>query len=179
MKHAHIDPNRPNHWTGHPLCCLLLLGLVKLASAETARTETAAAAPAQRTIDTQSRPDPRLVTVEELMRLDAQAALRLARGNQYEVLAPPVLHALASPQSIDAESLKPPAVPVVQAIYGIGRALTAEVQLGHEMHVLDQKTKSAARLAQGAIVLEKIEPPCVHLKKDQRIEVLCLKQVQP
>ena len=157
----------------------MTLGITYTVRAQGEQALTSVATRPQAISDVQSRQDPRLVTVEELMRLDAQAALRLARRNQYEGLQTSILPSSTASQSTDADHTKTLAVPVVQAIYGIGRALTAEVQLGHDLHILEQKIKPTARQGRGTIELEKIEPPCVHLKKDNRSEVLCLKQVQP
>ena len=157
----------------------MTLGLTYAVRAQGEQPLTSVATRPQGTSDVPNRQDPRLVTVEELMRLDAQAALRLARRNQYEGQQTSVLPSSTASQPTDADHTRTQAVPVVQAIYGIGRALTAEVQLGHDLHILEQKIKPTARQGRGTIELEKIEPPCVHLKKDHRIEVLCLKQVQP
>ena len=181
MKPAHIDSNRSRLRIGQQLCCLLVitLGLTNSVRAQAEQALTSVATRPQTTSDVQRKQDPRLVTVEELMRLDAQAALRLARRNQYEGPQTSVLPSSVASQPIEADQMKTQAVPVVQAIYGIGRALTAEVQLGQDLHILEQKIKPAARQGRGTIELEKIEPPCVHLKKDNRIEVLCLKQVKP
>lgn len=123
--------------------------------------------------------NPRLVTVEELMHLDAQAALRMARRHQFDErsnYAP--RPASSGSQSREAEATQSGA-PVVQAIYGIGRALTAEVQIGQDIHVL-RKQKHRVPITNGQVlVLERIDPPCVHLKRDSQVEILCLNQTRP
>lgn len=181
MKHAHLDSNRPAIAICHQLICLLFVAhvLTQSARAHAEQAITSAGSQSQSTSDLQKKQDSRLVTVEELMRLDAQAALRLARRNQYEDPQTTVHRASVASLPTDPDHRKTQATPVVQAIYGIGRALTAEVQIGHDLHILEQQVKPAARKDRGELVLEKIDPPCVHLKKDTLIEILCLKQVRP
>lgn len=128
---------------------------------------------------TSGKQNPRLVTVEELMHLDAQAALKMARRQQFDERStyaprPPS----SGSQSRETEASQPGA-PVVQAIYGIGRALTAEVQIGQDIHVL-RKQKHRVPIMNGQVlVLERIDPPCVHLKRDSQVEILCLNQTRP
>jgi len=124
-----------------------------------------------------TKQDPRLVTVEELMQLDAQAALRLARRHQFD--NPPGMSSRASAEMSSSNSSAQSAKPVVQAIYGIGRALTAEVQLGQEVHVLGQRNHRVSGGGNDSLTLERIDPPCVHIKRDQQKEILCLQQVRP
>lgn len=127
----------------------------------------------------QSKHDSRLVTVEELMHLDAQAALRLARRQQFDELPSSSQRESTAGQQPDAGYSKAHTSPVVQAIYGMGRALTAEVQIGQDIHILGPRNKRSPEQGGTALVLERIDPPCVHIKRDQQKEVLCLQQVRP
>ena len=113
------------------------------------------------------------------MQLDAQAALRLARRHLLD--EPPINAIRTHPggQQSEAAYVKDSATPIVQAIYGIGRALTAEIHVGQEVHILDGRHKRRSGMQGSVLVLERIEPPCVHIKKDDQKEVLCLQQVRP
>ena len=107
-------------------------------------------------------------TIDELLRLDSQAALEAARKNIFGV-----------PNGVGlGEGLRgdAPSSNEVLAIYGLGKALTAEVLLDSEPHVF--KT-SRARPVWGhslQYTLERIEPPCVHLKKSTEDYILCLRK---
>lgn len=105
--------------------------------------------------------------VEELLELDTQAALFAARRS---VVGP--LNSPGPVASLTSQNL-------LLAIYGVGQALTAEVLLGSEPYVFKNRRARAVSGASNEYTLERIQPPCVHLKKDNRTEILCLGQVRP
>lgn len=105
--------------------------------------------------------------VEELLQLDTQAALLAARQ---KVVGP--LTAPGPATRLATENL-------LLAIYGVGRYLTAEVLLDAEPHVFKSFRKKAISGRSGLYTLERIAPPCVHLKKLESPEILCLGQVGP
>lgn len=105
--------------------------------------------------------------IEELLHLDTQAALLAARKK----VVGPLTHA-GPVESVSHEN-------VLLAIYGVGQSLTAEVLLEAEPHVF--KSRQAQPVTGRSIhyTLERIRPPCVHLKKMDIPEVLCLGQARP
>jgi len=105
--------------------------------------------------------------IEELLQLDTQAALLAARKN--------VVGTLAQPGPVTNVSNEN----TLLAIYGVGQSLTAEVLLDSELHVFKNRRAKpfAGRFFQ--YTLERISPPCIHLKKNGTPEVLCLGQVKP
>jgi len=109
-------------------------------------------------------------TIDELLRLDSQAALVAARKNIFGVVAAP--DAGHDPALSAAQSNQ------VLAIYGLGKTLTAEVLLESEPHVFKS---SRAKPVWGHLqqyTLERIAPPCVYLKKIEQSEILCLSKGQ-
>jgi hypothetical protein len=107
-------------------------------------------------------------TIDELLRLDSQAALLAARKNIFGLTQ----HTQAS-TGTDAH---PPESNQVLAIYGIGKILTAEVLLDSEPHVFKN---SRARPVWGPSLLyrlERIVPPCVYFKKSGQSHVVCLRK---
>lgn len=108
-----------------------------------------------------------LSVVEELLELDTQAALLAARRN---VIGP--LNTPGPAVTLASENL-------LLAIYGVGPSLTAEVLLGSEPYVF--KNRRAQPISGRSIdyTLERIQPPCIYLKKEGRPEILCLGQVRP
>lgn len=107
-------------------------------------------------------------TIDELLRLDSQAALLAARKNIFGM----TLH----PQAGSGTDAVRPDSNQVLAIYGIGKLLTAEVLLDSEPHVFRH---SRARPVWGSSLqyrLERILPPCVYLKKSGQTQVICLRK---
>lgn len=107
-------------------------------------------------------------TIDELLRLDSQAALLAARKNIFGLTQ----HIQARPGT-DAD---PSESNQVLAIYGIGKILTAEVLLDSEPHVFKN---SRIRPVWGSSLLyrlERIVPPCVYLKKTGQAHVVCLRK---
>lgn len=107
-------------------------------------------------------------TIDELLRLDSQAALLAARKNIFGLTQ----HAQASAGT----GAHPPESNQVLAIYGIGKILTAEVLLDSEPHVFKN---SRARPIWGPSLLyrlERIVPPCVYFKKSGKAHVVCLRK---
>ena len=105
-------------------------------------------------------------TIDELLRLDSQAALLAARKNIFGMTQHP-----QAGSGIDAAR---PDRNQVLAIYGVGKLLTAEVLLDSEPHVFKH---SRARPVWGPSLqyrLERILPPCVYLKKSGQAQVICL-----
>ena len=65
------------------------------------------------------------------------------------------------------------------AIYGVGKSLTAELLIDAEPHVF-RATRSQPVLGRSRqYTLDRIGPPCVHLKKSGNPEVLCLGAIKP
>lgn len=107
-------------------------------------------------------------TIDELLRLDSQAALLAARKNIFGLTQ----HTQAS----TGTEAHPPESNQVLAIYGIGKILTAEVLLDSEPHVFKN---SRARPVWGPSLLyrlERIVPPCVYFKKSGQSHVVCLRK---
>lgn len=105
--------------------------------------------------------------VEELLQLDTQAALLAARQRVVGPLTTP-----GPVTSLTTENL-------LLAIYGVGQSLTAEVLLDTEPHMFKSLRKNAISGRSSLYTLERITPPCVHLKKLESPEVLCLGQIGP
>ena len=105
--------------------------------------------------------------VEELLELDTQAALFAARRS---VVGP--LNSPGPVASLTSQNL-------LLAIYGVGQSLTAEVLLGSEPYVFKSRRTRAISGTSNEYTLERIQPPCVHLKKGNQTEILCLGQVRP
>lgn len=103
--------------------------------------------------------------VEELLQLDTQAALQAARQN---VIGPMTVPGPVA--SLSSENM-------LLAIYGVGQSLTAEVLLEAEKHVFKNLRKKAVLGRSVLYTLERITPPCVHLKKSEHTEILCLGQL--
>lgn len=108
-----------------------------------------------------------VVTVDELLRLDTQAALMAARRSVVGPLerpGPAVIH--------DGETL-------LLAIYGVGKSLTAELLIDAEPHVF-RATRALPVLGRSrTYTLDRIAPPCVHLNKKGSTEVVCLGTKRP
>lgn len=105
--------------------------------------------------------------VEELLELDTQAALLAARRSIVGPLNHPGPAAALASEN------------VLLAIYGVGQSLTAEVLLGAEPYVFKSRRAQAISGPTTAYTLDRIHPPCVHLKKSGQSEILCLGQVRP
>ena len=110
---------------------------------------------------------PEYATVEELLRLDAQAALQAAR------------RAVTNPLDEQRPMRSAPQGNALLAIFGTGRALNAEVQIGSRVYTYRSAMRRAVAGGASPYLLDKIDPPCVHLSQGQQKEVLCLSRVQP
>jgi len=107
-------------------------------------------------------------TIDELLRLDSQAALVAAKKNIFGVTQQAQADVGASSQPSEGNQ--------VLAIYGVGKILTAEVLLDSEPHVFKN---SRPRPVWGPTLLyrlERIVPPCVHFKKTGQPHVICLRK---
>lgn len=103
-----------------------------------------------------------LVTIDELLRLDTQAALIAARRSVVGTLERP------GPAVVnDSETL-------LLAIYGVGKSLTAEILIDAEPHVFRAAHAQPVLGRSRTYTLERIAPPCVHLQNLGNPEVLCL-----
>jgi hypothetical protein len=102
--------------------------------------------------------------VEELLKLDTQAALISARQ---KVVGPLTLSGPVTTHTTGN---------VLLAIYGVGQSLTAEILLDSEPHIFKSRRKQPMSGRSVQYILERIEPPCVHLKKLESRETLCLGQ---
>jgi len=105
--------------------------------------------------------------IEELLQLDTQAALLAARKNVVGTLAQP-----GPATNLSTEN-------ILLAIYGVGQSLTAEVLIDSEPHVFKNRRAKPVVGRSVHYSLERMAPPCIHLKKNETPEVLCLGQVQP
>ncbi|MFM7012766.1 MAG: hypothetical protein ACKO0Z_26140 [Betaproteobacteria bacterium] len=108
-----------------------------------------------------------VVTIDELLRLDTQAALMAARRSVVGSLERP------GPAVVnDGETL-------LLAIYGVGKSLTAELLIDAEPHVF-RATRALPVLGRSrTYTLDRIAPPCVHLHKAGSPEVVCLGMKRP
>jgi hypothetical protein len=103
-----------------------------------------------------------VVTIDELLRLDTQAALMAARRSVVGSLERP------GPAVVnDAETL-------LLAIYGVGKSLTAELLIDAEPHIFRAKRALPVLGRSRTYTLDRIAPPCVHLHKAGNPEVVCL-----
>ena len=103
-----------------------------------------------------------VVTIDELLRLDTQAALIAARRSVVGSLERP------GPAVVnDSETL-------LLAIYGVGKSLTAEILIDAEPHVFRAARAQPVLGRSRTYTLERIAPPCVHLQNSGNPEVLCL-----
>ncbi|MCM0035241.1 MAG: hypothetical protein NBV66_05585 [Burkholderiaceae bacterium] len=105
--------------------------------------------------------------VEELLQLDTQAALLAARKKivgPLDVPGPVVTHGTEN---------------ILLAIYGVGPSLSAEVLIDAEPHIFKNKHSQAISGRSVAYTLERIDPPCIHLKRHEHSETLCLGQIFP
>jgi hypothetical protein len=102
--------------------------------------------------------------VEELLKLDTQAALISARQ---KVVGPLTLSGPATTNSTGN---------VLLAIYGVGQSLTAEILIDSEPHIFKSRRQQPLSGRSFQYILERITPPCVHLKKLENRETLCLGQ---
>jgi hypothetical protein len=105
--------------------------------------------------------------VEELLQLDTQAALLAARK---QIVGP-----LLTPGPVVAHSTEN----VLLAIYGVGQSLSAEVLIDAEPHVFKNRHSQPVSGRSVSYTLDRITPPCIHLKKHESSETLCLGQTLP
>jgi len=106
-------------------------------------------------------------TVEELLRLDSRAALELARR---KVFGGP--HGTAS-SGVSND------IPVLVAIYGTGRNLSAELLIAGRTVIYHGTGKQPVSGVPHGYTLERIAPPCVYLTKDQAQEIACMELRTP
>ena len=103
-----------------------------------------------------------VITIDELLKLDTQAALLAARRSVVGSLERP------GPAVVnDSEML-------LLAIYGVGKSLTAEILIDAEPHVFRAARAQPVLGRSRTHTLERIVPPCVHLQNSGNPEVLCL-----
>lgn len=107
------------------------------------------------------------MTVEELLRLDSRAALDVARRQVFGT-APGTTSAGTSSD-----------LPVLVAIYGTGRNLSAELLIGGRTVIYHGSGKQSVSGMAHGYALERIAPPCVYLTKDQSQQIACLEMRTP
>lgn len=100
-------------------------------------------------------------TIEELLRLESRAALELARKKVFG-------HGSQEGTSDVTES------PVLIAIYGTQRRLSAEMRISRRTVIYHIGSKHAVSGDAQGYTLDRIAAPCVYLKKDLAQEVICL-----
>lgn len=113
------------------------------------------------------------VSVRELMRLDTEQALTLARARSS------ASNHLAS-QNTQRVSRSMSGDPRLAAIYGVGRQLMAEVLLDHVVYVYRRGQALPVGIAPGddVYVLKSISTSCIELKKQDDLHHLCLRPKQ-
>lgn len=121
------------------------------------------AAPEQKT----EIPVTALTTVEELLQLESRAALDTARRQVFGT----------RPGSVSAAT--PIDRPVLVAIYGTGRNLSAEVLIDGRLVIFYGAGKKPVSGIASGYGLERIAPPCIYLTKDQTQEITCLEMPAP
>ena len=108
-----------------------------------------------------------LVLVDELLKIDTQAALVAARRSVVGTLERP------GPAVVnDGETM-------LLAIYGVGSSLTAELLIDAEPHVFRAARAQPVLGRTRSYTLERIAPPCIYLRKSGVSEVFCLGTKQP
>ena len=112
-------------------------------------------------------------TIDELLRLDSQAALAAAQKNVFNLNLPQ-----GSPGSSGAQ---PFASDEVVAIYGLGTRLVAEVLIGSERYVFQAFRAKPLVGPSLSYALERITPPCVYVKKEAAVQTqtLCVRGAGP
>jgi len=137
------------------LCQLICLGCLLL--------------PSRSDADVQKSEIPRTgsSTVEELLNLESRAALELARRQVFGGSSGTTSPSLSND------------LPVLVAIYGTGRNLSAEILLGGRTVIFHGSGKQPVSGVPYGYALERIAPPCVYLTKDQTQEVVCLELRTP
>ncbi len=108
-----------------------------------------------------------MTTVEELLNLESRAALENARKQVFGS-APGSSVASASSEQ-----------PVLIAIYGTGRNLSAELFISGRTVIYHNKAKQSVSGLSHGYALERISPPCVYLTKGQSQEIACLEMRAP
>ena len=147
--------NNPWHRRSLSIYKLVLLGCLSLSAAsyaELQKSEIRAAGSS---------------TVEELLRLDSRAALELARRQVFG----------GSPGATPA--VVPNDAPVLIAIYGTGRNLSAELLIAGRTVIYHGKGKQSVSGIPHGYTLERIAPPCVYLLKDEAQEIACMELRTP
>lgn len=104
--------------------------------------------------------------VQELLQLDTQAALLAARKK------------VVGPLTMPGPAITAVTENLLLAIYGVGQSLSAEVLIDSEPHIFKNLRTQAISGRSVSYTLERIAPPCVHLRKLEMTEVLCLGQVR-
>ena len=108
-----------------------------------------------------------MTTVEELLNLESRAALENARKQVFGSAAG------SSVASAPTEQ------PVLVAIYGTGRNLSAELLISGRTVIYHNKGKHSISGLSHGYALERISPPCVYLTKGQSQEIACLEMSAP
>lgn len=108
------------------------------------------------------------VSVRELMRLETEVALRMARER-----ANPVVAAVSAPVRASRSTA---GEPTLAAIYGVGSALMAEVALSGETFLYRKGLALPVGTAPGPDVylLKDISASCVELQRQDSSQRLCL-----
>ncbi len=108
-----------------------------------------------------------MTTVEELLNLESRAALEHARKQVF---------GSATGSSVASASTEQP---VLIAIYGTGRNLSAELLISGRTVIYHNKAKQSVSGLSYGYALERISPPCVYLTKGQSQEIACLEMSAP
>lgn len=114
------------------------------------------------------------LSVRELMRLDTEQALTLARARSSTPDQP------ASDRNTRRVSRNMNGDPRLAAIYGVGRQLMAEVVLDHVIYLYRRGQALPVGVAPGddVYLLQSISTSCIELKKSDTSHHLCLRPKQ-
>lgn len=101
-------------------------------------------------------------TVEDLLHFETRAAVQAARRQFFGKAE--------DSKTVASENEHP----VLVAIYGTGRNLSAEVLIAGKTVIFHKGSKQTVSGRSHGYGLVRITPPCIHLQKDQSQEISCL-----
>lgn len=156
--------NRNKRWSGR----ILWLAALLFAGAASQAQEPAASLPASGPIEAALGPWPETDTVKELLRRDAAAALVNRRYQQAADWLPQTPRAPVARPAHAAEQIS------LSAIYGVGRALWADIRLDGRQGRYRVGQTLPTEPQQAAYVLVAIEGRCVRLRKSGASAIACL-----
>jgi hypothetical protein len=156
--------------------CRVIVGLSFALTAQTCLASMVVAPPDLSAIATRQTAVewPESTTVQELLRLDTEAALRLAslqRGASRPSVFGTVLHAKGASlaAAVQHDRLQ------VKAIYGVGTQLAADVEINGTLHHYRNERGVLADIASNSrYLLVSIDGHCIRMKKAGKMRRVCL-----